>query len=159
MGWNEANKAAEESGGGLFLQLKDRDIKQVVVMGEPVHFFQIFGDKTNKEYATKVPNSSFRFKVQVVEIHGSNLEGKLWSGGKTIFERLVYLHQNMDGIHNKILTVARKGSTKDDTVYNIDIKTTLPPEKVEQIKAIKLPPMERKESNDEIPLPDEEVPF
>lgn len=155
MGWNESNKAAQESGGGLFLQLKDGDIKQIVVMGEPIHFFQIFGDQ--KEYSTKVPGSSFKFKVPVIEKVQGKMEAKLWSGGKTIFERLVYLHQNMEGIGNKLLIVARKGSTKDDTVYNIDIKQTLDSEAMAKLKEVKLPSMERKE---EIPdVPDDIPPF
>jgi len=143
MGWNNAKKSANESGGGIFLSLKDGDVKQVVIMGEPVHYFQVFGEQV--EYQMKVPNSSFRFKVQVVEIIGSNFEGKLWNGGKTIFERLVYLHENMGGVSDKILLVARKGSTKDDTIYNIDIKSTLTSDQLAKIKVVKLPPMERKE--------------
>lgn len=162
MGWTESTKAAEESGGGMFLQLKDGETKQVVIMGEPVHFFQIFGDQ--REYQTKVPGASFKFKVQVVESIGTKLEGKLWSGGKTIFERLVYLHQHMGGISDKLILVARKGSTKDDTTYNIDIKATLSSDQLTKVKAVKLSPMERKEAipeyQDNIPPPDEDsVPF
>lgn len=171
MGWNESKKAAQESGGGMFLQLKDGDRKQVVVVGEPHHFFQIYGDKTNTEYQSKVPLSSFRFKVQVVEAVGTNLEGKLWTGGKTVYERLLYLHEDMGGIGDKMLLVTRKGSTKDDTTYNIDIKTTLSADQLSKIKAVKLPPMERKEGvsstgvppglPDDIPYPDDSdtVPF
>lgn len=154
MGWNKAKKIADESGGGLFLELKDGDEKQVIVMSEPVEFFSIFGDKTNKEYTTQVPGSSFKFKVQIIEINGATLEPRLWSGGKRVFDRLYYLQTKMGGVSDKILLVAREGSGKEDTKYQIDIQAALTPEQKERIKAVKLPSMERKETKDFPELPD-----
>lgn len=162
MGWKDTTAAAKKS-GGLYLQLNDGDKKQIIVCGEPQHFYQIFQDK--KEYTTQVPGSSFKFKVQIVEIEDGKMQGKLWSQGAKAFKRLAYLNEEFGGIQDKVLLVARKGSTKDNTEYNIDIRSTLTQEQQERIKGVKLPEMERKEALPQVPddleppLPEEEPSF
>jgi len=166
MGWNEATKAAKESSGGLYLQLKDKEEATITIIGEPVHFYSIYQDKT--EYQTHVPGSNFKFKTQIVEIVDDKMQGRLWSQGAKAFKRLTYINSKMGGVKDKILLVAREGSGKDDTVYNIDVVGTLSTEQKEQIKKIKLPEMERKDGIStsgmpptyDVPPPDsEDIPF
>lgn len=155
MGWNDAKKAAEESGGGNYIKFKDGDKKQIVVVGEPVHFFQIYGPKGGQKFDRKVPGSSFRFKVSIVEINGPTFEPKILELGRMVFDRLVYLAEEM-GIENKILIVHRKGSTKDDTTYNIDIKGPLSTEQIEVIKEMSFPKLSIEKNDD---IPDDIPPF
>lgn len=155
MGWSDAKKVSDESKESSYLKLKDGDRKQVVVIGEPITFFQVFGEK-GKEYSSKVPGSSFKFKVQVVDI--TTGEGKIWSGGSTILDRLSYLDEEMGPLSKKVLIVARKGSGKDDTTYNIDVKGEVTAEISKKISSAKLPSLERKEHDDVLP-PSEDIPF
>ena len=156
MGWEDATKAAKKSGSGLFLQLQDGESAMITIIGEPTHFYSVFKDP--KEYSTQVPGSNFRFKAQIVEIAEDKMQGKIWSQGAKAFKRLTYINSKMGGVKDKILLVAREGSGKDDTIYNIDVAGSLSPEQKEVIKTVKLPDMGRKDVSHDTP-DDSEVPF
>lgn len=162
MSWDKAKELAKQS-GGLFLKLGDGDKKQIVLLGDPEGFYQIYSQGGSQEFSHKVPGSSFRFKVPVAVINGKEVEACIFSQGKTVFERLSYIHEEMGGLDDKIILIHRKGSTKDDTVYNIDVKGPVTPELKKIIDALEKPSLEKKEKDlpySDTPHPgDDEVPF
>lgn len=162
MSWSSAKKTSDDSKDSAYLKLKDKDRKQIVLMSEPVTFFAVFGEK-GKEYRTKVPGSSFKFKVLVVEL--ATGEGKIWSGGSKVLDRIAYLDEEMGPINKKVLIVGREGNGKDDTTYNVDVKGDITPEIQAKINAAKLPKMESKNAepaempDDLPPPPSDDIPF
>lgn len=133
MSWSATKKAAEKSRGDTYLKLKDGDKKELALVGEPVPFYQIYGDKT--EYPDWVEGASFRFKINVIDIQ--TMKAHIWSSGKTVFDRLEYLQDEMGGVEGKLLIVSRQGSGKEDTTYNVDIKRQLNESEKQAIAAVK----------------------
>lgn len=131
MSWKDVEMAR---GGKDFLSIKDGESKDVVIRGEPYCFYQIFKD--NKEYQTKVPDSSFKFKIAVVTKEEGSYVGKILSGGYFL---AASIKENIDENGQDAIYKIKRTGTGKDTKYFVLFKGKLTPEQMEAINSVAVP--------------------
>lgn len=131
MGWKDVENAKSSKD---YLKIKDGEFIDIVIMGEPYTYYGKYQDKT--EYKTKVPDSSFKFKLQVVVKQDGAYVGKILNGG---FFLISDIKENIDenGV-DSIYRIKRKG-TGTDSRYFVIFKTKVPEEQMKSLKDVPLP--------------------
>jgi hypothetical protein len=128
----------ETGSGGEFLKIKDGQTVVGVLRGEPVEFYQLWQNGKPTEVAPGTKGASFRFKVNIVVKDGTNYVAKIFSQGATVYNRLKHLNSKRP-LESNAIEITRKGSTKDDTEYQVDFFDGVVPEASwAKINAVKL---------------------
>lgn len=131
MGWKDIPTG---EGSKSFVKIKAGESVDVIFMGEPRTFYQIFKDKA--EYQEKVDGSTFAFKIQVVLKENGEYVGKILKGGYfLICDIKAQIDENgMDGVYR----IKRQG-TGTETRYFVIYKGPVTSEQMESLKSVKLP--------------------
>lgn len=169
MRFKSKSELPETSGGNDFFKMKDGETKMILCVGDPYEYTAAW---TGKGFVPASPSEGgkFRFRINVVEKEGSAYVMRVWEQGRTVYDDLSALHDEY-GLDRTLLKVTRKGSTKDDTSYNIfPAKQQLDPATLEHIKTIKPHDLVPKGDHNSVgsqpprdgsPMPgdDDEIPF
>jgi len=138
-------KESKDSSGGLFLSLKDGDKKIVIFRGDPYCFYQVYKEK--EEHKTWAEGRSFKFRLNVLVRDGDVWKPMIFSQGITVAGMISDVKEKY-GL-NTIYEIKRKGSTKDDTTYNIMYERALNPDEVAKLETFKLLALVRSEGQPE----------
>lgn len=131
MGWKDIPTG---EGSKNFIKIKSGDSADVIFMGEPRTYYQIFGDKM--QYMQKVDGSSFKFEIQVVVKEDNQYVGKVLQGGYFLISDIkAQIDENGE---RGIYRIKRQGE-KTATRYFVIYKGPVTDEQWESLKSVKLP--------------------
>jgi hypothetical protein len=143
MSWSKMKKAKEESGSGLFVQLKDGEELVGVFVGEPRCYYYDFQSK--REEAEYFPGSQFKFKIPFVVKENGTFVAKIFNSGSDSRDQLVDLieEHGQDCLYKiKGKSEYAKGLNRNYIKPIIFYKGPVDPEMLAQAHAVKLPPLE-----------------
>jgi len=145
MSWDDLKNVKSDSGKGIFINLKDGDSVEGVFMGEPRIFYKIFNDNT--EYEEKVEGSSFRFKVNFIEIGSGDPVAKVFEQGITVKDQVINAKEEY-GI-DCVFKIKRTGSSKDNTKYFVTFRRKLDDDELKYLQRI---PLRSLRKTDDLPF-------
>ncbi len=134
-GWGAGREAAEKAGGGKFVKLENGKSIEGVFRGDPYTFFSIYGDKERREFDDQVPNSQFKFKINLVVKENGAYVAKVFGSGWTTFNSLDTMIQEL-GQDQLFKLICSKSGNK--TSYNIVPKGPITQAEKQNIAAVKL---------------------
>jgi hypothetical protein len=128
-----------DGNGGAYLKLEDGTAVTGVFRGEVFEFFQIWpygGDK--QVFATRVPGSSSRFKINFVTQEGGKFVAKVWEIGLSVYNQLADIAEEYDLEVTKV-KITRRGEGKATNYMVLPlIKEKIPKAAMAEIEAVKL---------------------
>lgn len=131
MSWDQLKKAKEQSGGDLFISLKDGDSIEGVFRGEPYVFYKKFKDPTDKkEYEAWENGRSFNFRINFLEIKDGTFTPRIFTGGARARDPLAAVKEEY-GL-NCVFKIKRSG-LNESTRYDILFKRALDDGQMRQI--------------------------
>ena len=119
----------EANAGGQFLKLKDKESVYVIFMGDPYEYYCVWNNGASSPVPEGTSKAKFRFRINAVvkEADGSYVP-KIFEQGPTIYNTLKDFNHEYDGLDTVIIKITRKGSSMNDTEYQlVPLRQEIPP--------------------------------
>lgn len=148
-------------GPSNYLKIKDGESVTGILAGHVCSYFQT-GFGPTAIIVGPGSGGKERFRTNFVVKEGDKYVAKVWEFGPKIYDTLSALSENGWDLSNTILTVARTGSTKENTKYTVTPSPKSPTAAaLKEIAAMELNQLEPKPFQNEIkpPADDSGIPF
>jgi hypothetical protein len=137
----------ENGGGGgsgptNFLRLKDGETVTGILRGDLYSFFSV-GFGANTKVVGPGEGGKERYRHNIVVKEGDGYVAKIWEFGSKIYDDLSALEASGWDLQNTLITIARKGSTKENTKYTVTpVKKEPAPATMKIIESLELNTLE-----------------